>query len=69
MIPDWEDPNNELLYAELCWERYGPPPVAELRRPLLEHLGAGGPDTPEAVAGRRRVAELALRGGRGRRPA
>jgi len=60
MIPDWEDPNNELLYAELCWERYGPPPVAGYRRPLREHVDCGGPDTPAAFARRRRVAAEAL---------
>lgn len=43
------------FYRELLAERFGPPPTAELHRPLLENVGAGGPDTAEVVAYRRGV--------------
>jgi hypothetical protein len=45
----------EQLLAELMAERFGPPPIAELGRPLTEQLGGGGPDTPANIAHRRRV--------------
>lgn len=43
------------LWRELVLERFGRPPVAELRRPLAELVGCGGPDTQSAIRERRRV--------------
>ena len=40
---------------ELIRERFGPPPLAELHRPLAREIGVPGPATPAATAARIRV--------------
>lgn len=65
-----DDAHNRQLVDELNWERYGPGPQHERDRlAVIRDADRGGPDTPAAIARRRRELDTALRGGRGRRSA